>query len=794
MRDMRRFLPLLLASVAFVLGAGEDSGRGKMCWAHYVGWGFNQVAGYDEAAKTPGEWMLQPFADRSLLGRNLQWDTGIFFGARRQIESALAYGVDGFCVDVVNPKSWTPTLSRFFRDAEGTRFKVALCIDRLSYDNDVLLAALDSFIRRYQDHPNACRIDGKMVIFVYNLGGKAPGEWLAVREELRKRGLDACYIGQPMHETSMWDDPVRLEQALRCFDGLYDFGCNGFTPEEMKQRLANGRAAIAAKKPGALLVGGIAVGYLGQGSAYYRPYRNSGTLRHNWEAALAGRADWVCLTTWNDYVENTQFEPSVVNRDNLLMINREFLDLWRGTVPPDRPPRVIYSYHEETVVGDDLTVEVLNFRYTSPASRAWVRLIGLAGEVLHEFAPVELAADRMGIATLRLNHDVLKDWKYLRVQAAVTAGDGRPEYRELYPIVRRFGRVESVRTVRVRQDDLTAPAVSLRIEAGKEGAPVAKVRISGWTFAGKLELLRNGWPVAEREISHFKAPAWNGEIPLPEMMRSPEDGYLVRLTDVSGRIGFSNPAVHRRAGMEAKSRQPVIVTGSDFDENWPLWQERISRLRHPEIRRIEATEADLFAFSYPFNREEAGLLVSDSGWAVPARLGRRERRETEPQWVETDGPGGGRRTVLSFDGGVNVVAVAVRSMPYGVFTLEMWVRPEAKGADMVLFYDRADLCFKLDAALRPVLRRRKTEVTADRPVEAGKWSHLAAVYDGRTLAIYRDGRRVAGTAAETFSNPVNSVPCIGNTLELNAGFRGEMAGFRLESAVRAPEEFRLLRK
>lgn len=796
----KRFM-ILCSLIGFlaVLTAAEDPRRQKMCWAHYVGWGFNQTDGYDLAMRSPGSWMLAPFGDRTLLGKNLQWDSGIFFGARKQIETALAYGVDGFCVDIVNPNSYVGGLERFFRDAEGTPFKVALCIDRLSYDNAYLIEHLGKFIATYKDHPNACRIDGKMVIFVYNIAGKKIDDWLAVRAELKKQGLDAYYLVQPAHETSMWSEPDKLADALRGFEGFYDFGCNGFTPDEMKQRLANGRAALKAHRPDGLFAGGIAIGYIGQGSSFYRPFLNSGTLRHNWEASIANNVDWVCLTTWNDYIESTQFEPSVINRDNLLRINREYVSKWRGEPAPQRTPQVIYTYHDETVLGDDLTFEVMNFSYTTAPASALVRLLAPDGRLLKEFAPVQLNPKKLAVKTFRLRHEEMKDWKVMRVQAAVVSNGEKPQYKELHPIVRRSGRTESVRTLRLRQDDMTGPETELRIEAGPDGRSVAKITLKSWMFAGKAELLRNGWPVAELEINHLHKPVWERTVPL-EWRRSPEDVYVVRVTDVSGRLGFSNPALHRAEGFDGKTRLPVIVTGSDFDENWPLWKKRISRLKRPEVVAMPVADSDIFSVRYDFDKPVDGMLISTSGWSIPAQLGSSKGwwqgcdKDTVPQWKNAAGPDGTERTVLAFDG-TDVVAIAARAMPTGPFTIEQWIKPERKEADMVLFEDQMGVQLLLDAQLRPRLTRgghiTGASVQSDKAVPAGKWTHLAAVYDGKSLKIYQDGRKTAEAPAPTCTNPVNSLSRIGNSMNLDRGFKGRMAGFSLEGAVRAPGSFRL---
>ena len=804
MRHRVMAIGLAVFGLLGMVRAEEHPERTKMCWAHFVGWGFAQTDEHDQVMRVPSTRMLQPAGDRSLLGKEIHDDAGIFLAARKHIETALAYGVDGFCIDIANPEWYGGGIGHFFGGAEGTPFKIALCMDNLNFSNETLAKGLAAFIRKYKDHPNACRIDGRMVIFVYNLWGKGMDDWLSVRKELKEQGLDAYYIAQPAHETSMWDQPGKLAEALRGFEGFYDFGCNGFTPEEMRQRLANGRAAMEkSSRAGGIFCAGIAVGYSGQGSSFYRPFLNTGTLRSNWEAALANHADWVCLTTWNDYIENTQFEPSVINRDNLLRINREYLAQWRGTPAFARPPQVIYSYHEEVVLGDDLTLEVLNFSYTTAPASAIVRLLDAAGNVLKQFDPVALNQDALSVTTLRLTHEDMRDWGMMRVQASVTENGKAPAWRELYPITRRSGRTESVRTIRLRQDDLGGQKVELQIQLGEGGGLVASIRLNAWIYAGKAELLRNGFPVMDTEIRHKQKPVWTHTAALPTLRVSPGDVYIVRFTDVSGRVTFSVP-VHYVTGASELTEQPVIVTGSDFDENWPLWKRRISRLDAPQLTSVRIPEYDVFSVRYDFDQPVEGLLFSTSGWTFPAQrgcgtgFGVWTRKESVPTWRTTTGPEGKERTVLSFDGKENAVALTNRAMPTGPFTVELWIRPEAKGTDMTLFLDASGVSLSLDSRLRPELLRHghvaPSSVRSPEPVAAGAWTHLAAVYDGKSLQLWQNGRKTAEASAPVCTNSVNSVSRIGNTLNLDKGFQGDMAGFSLEGAVRASDTFRLWRR
>lgn len=110
---------------------------------------------------------------------------------------------------------------------------------------------------------------------------------------------------------------------------------------------------------------------------------------------------------------------------------------------------------------------------------------------------------------------------------------------------------------------------------------------------------------------------------------------------------------------------------------------------------------------------------------------------------------------------------------------------------MTLFSDRCGISLSLDEEGRPVFLRNQDSVTGKRALESGKWTHLAAVYTGESLVLYLNGKKIGEGKAAISTIPVNSLPRIGNALDLNNGFRGMLAGFSLEGAVRSPGEFRL---
>jgi hypothetical protein len=796
MRSTFRILAALALSANLRVSADTQASIPKMCWAHYVGWGFDQVNGYDRAALDP-VWSLKKFNDRSLLGRHVQTDEGVGEGTKLQVRKALQYGIDGFCVDLPiredsNETFYADALSRFFRAAEGTPFKVALCVDSTAPSVEQMGRAFAALLTRWGSHPNTCLVDGKPVIFIYNSRPRTLADWKAILAALKAQGLEAYWLVQPMGEGTLWEQAPVLAKNLEVFDGLYDFGINGFSPDQMLARLTNGQSALSRHRPGGLLVAGITQGYLGNGNSFYRPYLNTGTLRNNWEAALKADAQWVCITTWNDYVEHTHFEPSVVNRDALLRINRDYVARWRNTPVPPRPPQVFISYHEEVSLGDDWTAEILSLPYHTAPSSVRMRLLGLEGEPAFEPGPVALPPGTIRAETLRVPQIGMDGSRVFRVQVQLVSAAATNEWRELYPVVVRPGPLASLRTIRIPLDELAAtPTLTLQAAQGKREA---LIRFTRWSLAGKVELLRNGWPVAETEIAHKRAPSVTVRLPLPGTDATPADLFIARYSTLDGDVAWSAPCfapAHAHTG--AADTQPVIVTGSDFDEGW--WGGTVSRLDKPLVVKLPLHAEEAFALTYPMAEGAGETLPSASGWQIPLVLGRHHiYMQKNPEWVprwETSDKG---LPALHFDGSNNCAILPSRTLPYGPLTVEFNVRPELKGAAMTLFSDTCGVSLTLTPDAHVVFARKKDAVASRRALGAGRWAHLAAVYDGEQLRLYLDGALDNEAPAEAQVVRINSLPVIGNNQAGNAGFSGLIGGFHLQCGVLPPERFVLRRR
>ncbi|MEI8247847.1 MAG: endo-1,3-alpha-glucanase family glycosylhydrolase [Lentisphaerota bacterium] len=797
---MNKFWIALLMILTFSLSlkAETNYSQKKMVWAHCVGWGFNHVGGFDRAWANNRDKSM-PYTDRPMYDKFIQTDTGTWEGARKQIRVAQANGIDGFAVNIF--KDFANIMGRYYGGAEGTDFKIALCIDNGNMPKEKLIEELTLFIERYGKHPNSCIIDGRPVIFIYNTSGQSLESWKSIFDELSKKGVPAYYLAQPMRETTLWDDKKLMEEAMKVFDGLYDFGINGFSEKDICTRLENGRQAITKIRPGGMLVAGITPGYIGLFTGFYRPFLNSGTIQNNWKAAIKSQANWVCITTWNDYVEHTHFEPSSINRDALCRINSEYASIWRNESAIPRPAQPIFSYKEELLIGQDFTIDAFVPRYTTEPATIKLRITDFSGKELHKFEDFKPNKDIADTANWRLPFSQTKDWQDgFCIQTAVVNADDKTTWRNLAPVAIRYGKLASVRTIRIPFDELASPMPELTITE-KQGKKIAVVRLNTWTSAGKLEIFRNGMPVAATEYSVTKAPAHKIELEIEARPQSPADFNVARLTDTSDRISWSKPFIDRNKATAATiTKQPVIVVAGDFDEDWPMWRNSLKR-KADVVDYVKVPQDSIYSLSYDFNQELAEGAFLSNIWDLPATSGGRQFEwlrvvpDNTPRQVSST-LNGKELKVLEFDGVNDELALPSRAMPYGPFTIEFLLKAKKNDKKMVLFSDRnATARIEITPDLGVVFTRlRNPLVISSEKLKNNEWQHLAVVYDGNNMLIYIDGKETAKGAAKPELFSINSVPTIGSTPDFKDGFSGQLAKFHLQCGVLKPNEFVMLPK
>ncbi len=185
-------------------------------------------------------------------------------------------------------------------------------------------------LQQYGGHSAWLRVNGKPVIFVY---GRAIGElklagWQGVMSVVNNRYPGgAIFIGDQISAA-----------ATNVFDGIHTYNPTGQTAHKSLDEI---RAWAAQAYPDLVRTAGAKIscatvipGYddsrLGRPAPRPITDRYHGdTYRVLWEQAIAAHPSWVLITSWNEWHEGSEIEPSVENGDRELKTTAEFAGRFR---------------------------------------------------------------------------------------------------------------------------------------------------------------------------------------------------------------------------------------------------------------------------------------------------------------------------------------------------------------------------------------------------------------------------------------------------------------------------------
>lgn len=188
-------------------------------------------------------------------------------------------------------------------------------------------------ISRYGMHPAWLKVHGKPVVFIY---GRAIDEigldgWLWVVGEANRRVKEGVvFIGDQISK-----------QAAIIFDGIHTYNITTHTAgkslEEIKE-WATKRFPEMVKTADKARISCVTIipGYDDSKLKDRKPPRpiterhHGMTFRILWEAAIAAQPDWILITSWNEWHEGSEIEPSIENADRELKTAGEYASRFKA--------------------------------------------------------------------------------------------------------------------------------------------------------------------------------------------------------------------------------------------------------------------------------------------------------------------------------------------------------------------------------------------------------------------------------------------------------------------------------
>lgn len=283
--------------------------------------------------------------------------------AEWHVQLAQAAGIDAFLVSWWDDNNdWDEAWEQgILRAAERRGFKIALLDERAQFhhDFDRYRERLTVALGRFKDSPAYLHIDGKPVVYLYQIPGKdtlTPEKFETLKAHVESvHGPVYWIVDKIEHDhaaasASQEDEVKRIPAEWLQTPGVDSFGFYGtfsnFRAHRYEELAGKFRYMTAlAHDAGKRMLLPVHPGHDNSHfrDDYYRmPRRDGQTLKDFLRAAKDARADIVMVTSWNEWPETTIIEPSSSWEDPYQYL--KILAEWRGVqfeVPPlpvlDRP-------------------------------------------------------------------------------------------------------------------------------------------------------------------------------------------------------------------------------------------------------------------------------------------------------------------------------------------------------------------------------------------------------------------------------------------------------------------------
>jgi glycosyl hydrolase family 99 len=297
---------------------------------------------------------IETWRDPQMADRPLQlYSTDQPPDVRREVEQAHAAGIDAFAVSwqgLEAGNGFNDKRMRILLDAaQGSGLQV--CAYTETYvanprnsgndpiDPQTLFEWLADIVDRYGQHPAYLRVAGRPVIFTYAATLVSAADWNAVIGRLQSSGRLPFLIGD-FSDSTLLDSFDGEYQYTNIFarDPLPDFYRN----ESLRVRTYN---LLREGDRRRLWVAPVTPGFDDSHLVDRHPPRiidraNGSVYVDEWKTAVDTGADWVIVTSWNEWWENSEIEASQ-------RYGRAYLDLtttWAKTFK--FPSREVLPAHE----------------------------------------------------------------------------------------------------------------------------------------------------------------------------------------------------------------------------------------------------------------------------------------------------------------------------------------------------------------------------------------------------------------------------------------------------------------
>ena len=244
---------------------------------------------------------------------------------RRHIREAKAAGIDGFIASWWGLSSFeNRALPILLAIAEEEGFLITIYYEAADTPMQII-TDVSVLVSRYGDSPALLTVDGLPALFFYvRVTSKFTlAQWQIVFDALDDRGRSIFAIADSL-------DPV----FLTAFQGLHTYNPVSLAMEATASAYRS--ASLAARLQGALFAATVLPGYeeaVPRATSPRLERVDGATYRAFWALARASKPHWILITSFNEWHEGSEIEPSLEFGTQYLDLTAELAAAWRSGAP-----------------------------------------------------------------------------------------------------------------------------------------------------------------------------------------------------------------------------------------------------------------------------------------------------------------------------------------------------------------------------------------------------------------------------------------------------------------------------
>ena len=266
-----------------------------------------------------------------------------------EVRHAVAIGLDGFAYDLLSSSPSSAHLVRLDKllaaiPTVDPGFRVQLIADMTATSfgggggsDATALSAILYILKTYANNPYVLHTaDGRVVLSAFGAEKRNAAFWTNALAQAKAAGINVAFVPMTIGSWSSYSSQ---------FAGVPMYGAASWGTRTVQGSPSLKTAPGFAHGQNLLWMGPIGPQDSRPKNSIFTESTNSAGYRAQWDATIAGGADWIQITTWNDYSEDSEIAPSSKTNNAFYDLAGYYTTWFKTGAQPKIARDVLYYFH-----------------------------------------------------------------------------------------------------------------------------------------------------------------------------------------------------------------------------------------------------------------------------------------------------------------------------------------------------------------------------------------------------------------------------------------------------------------